>query len=59
MDKWKVKADSRDRKARLRRSADMVVVNRSLKSVILAVIAKGAHRGRKPAADQEGEPEGR
>jgi hypothetical protein len=47
MDKWKAKADSRDRKARLRRSADMVVVNRSIKSVILIVIGKGVKHGRK------------
>jgi hypothetical protein len=59
MDRWQIKADSRDRKARLRRSADMVVSNRSLKSVILGLIVKGGKHGGQPATDQEGEPEGR
>jgi hypothetical protein len=42
MEKWEVKAKARDRKQRTRRSADMVVSNRNLKSVILVTIGKKA-----------------
>ena len=41
MERWEIKADSRDRKARLRRSADMVVVNRGLQTIIEVITKKG------------------
>ena len=39
---WKERAESRDRKLRKRRDADMLVSNRSLKTIILPMIGKRA-----------------
>lgn len=47
MEKW----ERRERKLRKRRSLDMVVTNRSIKTVVLPVIgkkAKEAKRGKQP-----------
>lgn len=50
MEKWENRAKARDRKRRKRRSQDMVVRGRSLKTDIVPVIQKRAEQAREQTA---------